>query len=194
MSTHEIERQKYVKAWSSDAYRQSPSPGQKTAKLAIERLVMEPGSSVADFGCGDGRAMDVFQSYGLRPLGVDIVKVSGATPVIVAPLWNLPPFQVDFGFCVDVMEHIPTDKVAVALRGIACTVARGAFFQIAMFSDELGRQIVGTPLHLTVETPDYWDRQMRAAFGHRARLTSWVDTSHGDEYPYYMAFLVNASP
>lgn len=194
MNTHEIEREKYVKAWSSDAYRQSPSPGQKTAKLAIERLVVEPGSSVADFGCGDGRAMDVFQSCGLRPLGVDIVKVEGATPVIVTPLWDLPSFKVDFGFCADVMEHIPTDKVAAVLHNTACVVVRGAFFQIAMFPDELGRQVVGTPLHLTVETPEFWDHQMRAAFGRRAHLTSWVDTSYGNDYPYYMAFLTNVSP
>ena len=187
----EDEQRKYIMAWASDDYRNSPSPG-AAAALRVRQLLnvaaTEAFPSIADFGCGAGAAIPVLDKEGFAPVGVDIVD-AGARPLVIAPLWGPLPVRVDYGMCVDVMEHIPTDFVGKTIHEILFAVRFRTFFQIAMFPDSLGASIVGEPLHLTVKDKRWWDWKfaMHAPLAARGERVSWVETPHGPDYPYYCA-------
>ena len=71
-------------------------------------------------------------------------------------LWDLPEqITADFGFCSDVMEHIPPFKVHDTLRAIRRSVRGPVFFDISLQKDRGGLK-VGKVLHLTVKPQDWW--------------------------------------
>lgn len=188
-----VERDKYARVWNDERYRKSPSPGEASVKVAIHMAAMTVGSSVIDYGCGDGRAVRQFVARGFQAMGVDISPCAyrpnevGPTPLMMeASLWDLPPLRSDYSFCVDVMEHIPTDRVEDVLRGIVDRTRKGSFFQIAMFPDHFGMEIIDQHLHLTLWTKEQWEEAIRKFVGY-SNVRSWVNTAHGPEYPYFCA-------
>lgn len=86
-------------------------------------------------------------------------------PYLEANLWDLPSIRARYGFCVDVMEHIPPERVDQVLENIQKSVTESVFFQIALFKDG-GSNLVKTdsPLHLTVEKAEFWAEKMRKYF------------------------------
>ena len=97
--------------YAQDAYHRV-SPGRNLAPHVYEQLSPETGDTLIDFGCGLGRATEFFGQKGLRATGVDFVNVLEMdVPFVRACLWDLPDLSCDWGFCADVMEHIPTAKV-----------------------------------------------------------------------------------
>jgi hypothetical protein len=59
-----------------------------------------------------------------------------------------------YGFCTDVLEHIPTEDVDKVLDN--CLAAcKHVFFQISTVDDVMGGMI-GHPLHLTVKPYEWW--------------------------------------
>lgn len=158
------ERDKYAAMWDYDAYRLR-SPGTEHVIDAILKLGIEPGDSLIDFGCGTGRATKLLRDGGVDATGVDLVPSALETdvPFVEACLWFLPAMSADWGFCCDVMEHMPTEKVADVLAGIAASVKRGAFFAIDSGRDDMG-QLIGHMLHLTVRHPAWWERQLKEHF------------------------------
>lgn len=185
---HHTEHQKYTKVWESEQYRNSPSPGEAAvARGVLQGFCAGAPASIGDFGCGAGAAwwgMKIW-GHGFQPLGVDIVD-TGLTPLIVAPLWDLPQMHVDYGFCVDVMEHIPPEYVRRVINGIMESVKHTAYFQIAMFDDVFGPELLGQPLHLSVHDEAWW-RQMFAS------CLCEVETSyvwhHSESAPYFCAYV-----
>jgi SAM-dependent methyltransferase len=168
---------KYAKVWADPRYGQSPSPGLTVLPRALEVLGLadknengtrsvhftDPMPSIVDFGCGDGRVVRELRDYGFDAIGVDLDNYGGLPwlSFVQASLWELPLyFTVDYGLCCDVMEHIPTDNVVGALTCMRRVIKKAAFFQIAMFEDYFGPEILGEPLHLTVKDPAWW----KAAF------------------------------
>lgn len=166
MSLSEQEREKYEKAWALDKYRDY-SPGEHLVERAIADLGMTSFETVIDFGCGTGRAAKKFQDLDFSVLGVDFVPDAVETDIAFkeACLWDLPVLKADWGFCTDVMEHIPTEKVSDVLDGIRRSTAKGAFFQIALTKDSFGDRI-GERLHLTVKPTDWWIDQLSSHWGH----------------------------
>jgi len=157
----ERERAKYVTMWNSPMYRKM-APGEDYVSLAIDALGMEPGDTVIDFGCGTGRGAQALQDRGMQVTAVDFAPNcldAGITvPFVQGCLWDLPDIRADWGYCTDVMEHIPTEKVGDVLRNIAERV-KGCFFVIATRDDSLG-WIAGKKLHLSVLTADQWRQLM----------------------------------
>ena len=155
------ERTKYEKIWEFPKYR-AHSPGEQLVKDAIN-IGMEPGQSVCDFGCGTGRAARLFIVAGFNVLGVDIADNCLDDDVSLifmqACLWELPEFSVDWGFCTDVMEHIPPTKVEGVLTGIKLNTSRGVFFQIYTAPDHFGSKI-NDILHLTIEPKEWWEEKL----------------------------------
>lgn len=156
------EREKYERVWAHDAYRRY-SPGASLVDTAIKRLGMRPGDTMIDFGCGTGRPAMRFMDRGLAAIGIDHTSAAldaEARRTIrfeQACLWNLPTdLRADWGFCTDVMEHIPPERVHDVLLGIAERTAKGVFFQIALTRDGFGPQIIGAPLHLTIRSASWW--------------------------------------
>ena len=59
-----------------------------------------------------------------------------------------------YGYCCDVMEHIPPEKVDKVLANIMAHCGK-TFFSISFQEDHFGRK-VGHPLHLTVRPFEWW--------------------------------------
>lgn len=123
---------------------------------------MAAGDSLIDYGCGTGRALTLFQGWGLSVRGVDIAKncLDSDLPFIRACLWDMPELSSKWAYCTDVMEHIPEEKVDSVLAQIA-ERCEGAFFQIAMRPDSSGMLIIGEQLHLTVRDINWWERALK---------------------------------
>jgi len=157
------EREKYEHMWQIDAYRKE-APGESYVLDAITQLGMRPGDSVIDFGCGTGRGAKAFQNLGYRVTGVDHVRGALETdiPFVEACLWETPALRADWGYCTDVMEHIPTEKVGEVLWRIASSV-KGCFFSIATQPDNLGKRI-GRVLHVTCLPAMWWEAQLAKVF------------------------------
>lgn len=163
------ERRKYEKVWRTAKDYGSWSPGMDSVTEAHEFFQYAKGTvrrpdALIDFGCGDCQALNKFWNLGYQPCyGVDIAAV---TPqVIQAVLWNLPPDlpMADFGFCADVMEHIPTEKVRDVLLNIR-DKAEVVYFRISTVPDLMGATI-GEKLHLTVAPAAWWHGCISAVFG-----------------------------
>lgn len=166
MPTADEEKAKYEAVWSHEAYRKH-SPGLSVLSQAYEWLQPEAGSSFTDFGCGAGVVCDALMARGHKATAVDIAPGAyrGMAPFVEACLWNLPwnlPVS-DYGYCADVMEHIPTERVDDVLLQIAGKVRIGAYFQIALFHDSFGA-LIGQPLHLSVFPDEWWQARLTRAF------------------------------
>lgn len=163
-----IEREKYIRVWERPEYR-TVSPGLMEFDRAIMVAGMVPGQSVTDFGAGPCRATKAFKDHGFEVLAIDHApnaREHDDVPFLEACLWNLPATlsASDWGFCTDVMEHIPPTKVADTLRSIAENVTLGCYFRIATRPDVMGPKLIGQPLHLTISAGEWWRRQVERDF------------------------------
>ena len=67
------------------------------------------------------------------------------------------PVAAEYGFCTDVMEHIPPDKVDVVLNNIL-HAAQSVWFSICLIPDDCG-VLIGEPLHLSVHPFEWWKKK-----------------------------------
>lgn len=165
MTNHtEKERQKYEKMWSRPEYRER-SPGLRIVEDAAKLL--KPTGTLCDFGCGTGRAAAWFAKTGLSVTGFDIAANAMTDydgQFVQGSLWEMPDFGVfDYGYCTDVMEHLPPEHVEAAIAGIAERVRVGCFFQIALFECHMG-DAIGEHLHLTVKPASWWIKLLSKHF------------------------------
>jgi hypothetical protein len=112
---HDInsEREKYISTWQNNDYARR-SPGLRHLADALRWMQPELGASITDWGSGSGQAADAMIAQGFDVRMVDIAAnayrgIHG--PVIEACLWDLPDEMgaTDYGFCADVMEHLPPE-------------------------------------------------------------------------------------
>jgi hypothetical protein len=161
------EREKYRIMWGFKLYREY-SPGEECVSEFLE--IVKPDGLVADFGCGTGRAGLAIEKAGLPVFLFDFAGNCRDSEAFRLPFcdWDMTqpcPLKVDvkFGYCTDVMEHIPPDQVDVVLANIFAAAPR-VFFQISTVEDGCGEMILGHPLHLSVH-PHAWWREKLAPFG-----------------------------
>lgn len=164
----ERERQKYERMWDVKAYR-NYAPGEALAQQAFTEMAMRKGDKLIDFGCGTGRPATQFQLLGVAVTGIDHVNNCLDADVNInflrCCLWDLPPdLLADYGYCTDVMEHIPPEKVDAVLSEIKRVVRNRVFFQIATFPDGMGKRI-GETLHLSVHGPEWWKAKLSEHWG-----------------------------
>jgi SAM-dependent methyltransferase len=151
------EREKYQKLWGDWRYR-TLAPGEKTVEQFLE--VAKPDGLVIDFGCGTGRAGLKMQEAGLEVFLVDFTDNCRDKPALALSFlqWDLTkpgqPTKAPYGYCTDVMEHIPTGDVDAVIANIMASAER-VFFQIATVPDNFGATI-GQTLHLTVQPHGWW--------------------------------------
>jgi hypothetical protein len=167
-ATEDSERAKYEQIWNVGAYR-TVSPGLEDVERAIALLDMPEAASVADFGCGTGRAAGYLAKAGYLAIGVDIASnCLEATDVAFfrAPLWDMSSVpRVDYGICTDVLEHIPTERVRDTLREIHSKVDRACYLNIDTIPDSFGVNI-GQALHLTVMSHESWEALLKEFWPH----------------------------
>lgn len=161
-----VEREKYVAIWQREEYRRV-SPGMIESDRAWQVCGIRSGATLIDFGSGPARATKWFEDRGVDVVAVDFAPNARETdvPFVEACLWDMPDAlpPADFGYCCDVMEHIPTEKVWEVLSGIAARVKKAAYFRIATRPDKMGR-LIGRPLHLTINRGEWWRREVEKHF------------------------------
>lgn len=150
------EKDKYQLMWQFDDYRQC-SPGENIADFFIS--MVKPEGLIIDFGCGTGRAGIKFAQHGLETLLIDFTDNSRDEEAQSLPFlqWDLTqpcPAMSEYGFCTDVMEHIPTKDVETVIDNIMAA-SKNVFFQISTVEDHFGAAI-DHPLHLTVKPHEWW--------------------------------------
>lgn len=156
MHTIDSERKKYQKAWTM-AYEPDSSCGLHHANYFMHTFDIAPQATVADVGCGNGVASAYLHSRGLQVTGIDLVDTAWTQtlPFIEACIWELPDIQADYVFCTDVLEHLPEEKVDLALDNIKKIATKGVYFSIATRPDSKGKEI-DEVLHLTVKPFEWW--------------------------------------
>lgn len=161
MSIGAQEQAKYEEIWQIPAYGDT-SPGERYASKFEELCEPWPGASVVDLGCGrgdGGRRLE--ESLELEVSFVDLVKAEGAPgELIQQALWVPLPRRWNFGYCCDVMEHLPEQFTMLAARNMLDACQHGVFFSIAFFQDSFGSYI-HKPLHLTVKPFTWWRDSLR---------------------------------
>lgn len=158
-SDRDKEAFKYSQMWNIENYR-TLAPGEHCVNEAIEMLGLIKEHKIIDFGAGTGRGAQKFKDLGFDILAVDIASncfdPNINVPLCLACLWELPKdLSCDYGYCTDVMEHIPTDKVLLVIENIAKTTKKGCYFQICLTEDHFG-MLIDDHLHLTVKPIEWW--------------------------------------
>ena len=161
------EREKYLAVWQRPEYRRV-SPGMLECERAFTVCQMAAGDRLVDFGAGPCRATKWFKDKGLEVLAIDFAPNARETdvPFVEACLWSIPATvaPAHWGFCTDVLEHIPPSHVDEVLMGIARLVTAGAYVRIATRHDKMGPRLLGKPLHMTVRDADWWRRKVESVF------------------------------
>lgn len=161
------EKKKYEMMWERPEYR-IVAPGETASQHFLSIAKPKPGSEVIDFGCGTGRgALMMALLGGLKVKMVDFAsncldpEISEALTTQAHALsftqHNLErPLEIsaEYGFCCDVMEHLPPGSVPKVLDNILLA-AQHVWFQISCVPDNLGT-LIGHDLHLTVKPYAWW--------------------------------------
>lgn len=154
---------KYGKLWNTSEYRKH-SPGEHFIPYFMQQAKPKDGAHVIDFGCGTGRAALKLKDFGLNVTMIDFVKNCLDEPVRIAigdgfeflkhDLKKPIPLVAEYGYCTDVMEHIPEEDVNLVINNILRS-AKHSFFAICTIPDGYG-QMIGERLHLTVQPYEWW--------------------------------------
>ena len=165
------ERDKYRKMWEHPEYR-GVAPGEHAAMTFLTQARLPADADVIDFGAGTGRgAMMIALLGGAKVQMLDFAEncldpeVRQCTETqperlkfAVTDLTRPIPFHAAYGYCTDVMEHIPPEDVLAVLKHILAS-AEHVFFQISCVDDVMGA-LIGEPLHLTVKPAAWWLQQL----------------------------------
>lgn len=161
MNLVETEREKYTELWRDVPEYRAFSPGVQNVQRFMDVMQPSKGATILDVGCGTGVAGLMFEKLGLRPYWIDITD-AGLAPEVdrrrftKAPLWSEwnDILGFNYGFCCDVMEHIPTEYTMLVIDRVMA-VCQTTWFQIALVPDQFGA-VIGKPLHLTVKPFTWW--------------------------------------
>lgn len=185
------ERHKYEKVWRDPRYREN-SPGENAVVQFIARAKPTWGSHVIDFGCGTGRAALALMRAGMRVTMMDFAENCLDTSVreslsddlrfIRHDIEKPSPVVAEYGFCADVMEHIPEGKVDEVLTNIL-TAAKNVFFSIHTGAD-CGIDLIGEVLHVTQRPEEWWADKLKEV-GFRAE---WTRSLREEGDPYVMFY------
>jgi len=180
------EEQKYRSMWALKEYRYV-SPGEHIAPLFVEMSGITQSDSCIDFGAGTGRGGNrVVQLSGCDMTLADFAencldadqKLTDRFRFVKVDLTKPMELRADYGFCCDVMEHIPPDDVDNVIKNITDCVDK-VFFQISLIPDVCG-EMIGEELHLSVHPYEWWINKLNE-FG---EITHSID--HGDSAVYYL--------
>lgn len=147
------ETSKYNAAWAIDDYLHT-SPGEVYSGMFGDIAKPKAGQTVIDLGCGVGAGGKALaDKYNLVVTFLDLVNVRKG-PTLVQPLWQPIGGSYDYGYCCDVMEHVPPEFSMLVAANILASCKR-AFFSISFLPDYFGR-VVGEPLHMNVQPFAWW--------------------------------------
>lgn len=166
------EAEKYKAMWEHPEYR-FVAPGEGVAVEFLAHARPERGAIVIDFGAGTGRGAMMLAIMG----GVQVEMLDFAPncldPEVAQALETQPQSlrftlqdltqpigkSAQYGYCTDVMEHIPPDDVDRVLQNVL-KAAQHVFFQISCVDDVCGA-LIGQPLHLSVHPYAWWLKKLQ---------------------------------
>lgn len=155
------EQDKYERMWDMPCYRDY-SP----AETVVDQIAafVPPGVRVMDFGCGTARAAVELAKRGYQPVLIDFAfncrdEEARDLPFVLQDLTEPIVTWAAWGYCCDVMEHIPTNDVNKVLWNIS-TAADNCFFKIETTPDNMGA-LIGQTLHLSVYPDAWWLEKLR---------------------------------
>lgn len=168
------EQAKYERMWGHEQYRRI-APGEQAAHHFLGVAKPRSGSTIIDFGCGTGRGAFMIallgQNHHLKVKLLDFADncldddVRGAlesqSHVLSfhhADLSQPIEHVEEYGYCTDVMEHIPPEQVDTVLKNVL-RAARHVYLQISCTEDACGA-LIGEPLHLSVHEPNWWLKKL----------------------------------
>jgi uncharacterized Rossmann fold enzyme len=155
------ERDIYRRMWMNDDYR-TVAPGEYMVPGIAEFCKLGP---IIDFGCGTGRAAVKLTELGFEVILVDFADNCRDDEALGLPFleWDLSrpcPLRAPYGYCCDVMEHIPPDQVDAVLTNLREACSEGVFFRIEHEADVFGPAVLGRALHLSVHGPEWWKAKL----------------------------------
>lgn len=167
------EQAKYQKMWDFPQYR-AVAPGEEVAQIFLAQARPKAGSTVIDFGAGTGRGALMLAVLGNVRVEMFDFASNSLDPEVKEALTTQAhmlrftqhdlnhklPLAAQYGFCTDVMEHIPPVEVDRVLQNVL-RAAQHVFFQIACTPDHCG-QLINDHLHLTVENYAWWLNKLQA--------------------------------
>lgn len=176
------ERDKYLRVWADRSYG-TQTDGLPAVSSAFRGMGCQPGETLIDWGCGTGRAAKNFRDMGLRVTGFDIAHNCLAegvdVPLVVGCIWEPPrDLAADYGFCTDVLEHVPPDYLDQALDTLYWRAEKATFIQIDTVLDISGPAMDPPEvLHLSVYDRWWWEDELaarwRAVIGSKGLYTRW---------------------
>lgn len=160
------EREKYLLMWCEPDYRRD-SPGARVVPMFLEIVQPSEGATVLDLGCGTGRASLRMHDAGLSPVMLDFAgncrdEFAEFLPFYEHDLSEPILLRADYGFCADVMEHIPAEQTDAVLANIFAACPR-VFFSIGTEHDNMGL-LINQTLHVNVADHGQW-RERLASHG-----------------------------
>ena len=152
----------YDEMWEVDDYKKV-APGEGYVDVFCEMAKTTMRGSLLDAGCGSGKGALALKAKGFDVRMCDLtagglVDEAKRLPFTEACLWE--PLKrkigfVDWVYCCDVFEHLPTQFVGLATMRLLEVARRGVFLSIALFHDGFGAW-VGQNLHQTVWSFEQW--------------------------------------
>lgn len=163
------EREKYEAVWAHAPYREQ-SDGEPACAWAVRTMACQEGDTIIDWGCGKGICTDLLQRMGLKATGFDIAPncldhdLAKIIPLVVGTMWNPPAgLAAMYGFCTDVLEHIPPEHLKSVLDVLVARSSIACFIQLDTFPDLSGpRMKPPRTLHLSLHSPQWWKRELEA--------------------------------
>ncbi len=152
------EREKYQRMWSLPEYR-AVAPGEVDAELFLSWVRPQNAARVLDFGCGTGRGGLTLHAAGLDVTLIDFASNCRDTGAERLPFfeWDLAdpmPFTAHYGYCTDVLEHIPPEQVNAVLANML-NCAPTLFLRIDTKPDLCGA-LINQTLHVCLMHHEEW--------------------------------------
>jgi hypothetical protein len=167
LPTFTDEQKKYIKCWDVDQYREY-SPGKEAVGTFLEAASPSEGETIVDWGCGSGKGSKELYDAGLDVTMLDfafncldqdikeLAEENDRLRFVEHDIGEAITLPSTYGYCVDVMEHIPEERVDAVLDTILNNSTH-VFFEISTQDDVFGHhQDIDEDLHLCVHDYQWW--------------------------------------